>query len=71
MNLFSSTAPIELWFAAQKSRDINPRHVKTGKQHFQQLAGLAVQRAREIPKAHRLLFWHHCLLEAYRYLSYQ
>ena len=24
-------SPVELWFAAFKSRDINPRHVPTGK----------------------------------------
>ena len=27
-------APIELWFEAFKSRDVNPRHVKTGKSDF-------------------------------------
>ena len=66
-----AASPIELFFAAFKSRDINPRKIPTGKKHFQQVADLVAARARDIPLAHRILFWHHCLLEAYAYLSFQ
>ena len=64
-------APIELFFAHFKAADINPRKVKTGKSHFANVAKLALERAQQIPLAHRLLFWRHCLLEAYKYLAFQ
>ena len=64
-------SPIELWFAAFKSKDINPRHVKTSKGHFKVLSELVMQRAQMIEKHTVILFWHHCLLEAYRYLSFE
>ena len=38
--------PIELWFAAFKTEDINPRHVPTGKSHFRNVAELVYRRAK-------------------------
>jgi hypothetical protein len=32
---------------------------------------LVLQRLQQIPKSTRILFWHHCIMEAYRYLSFQ
>jgi hypothetical protein len=32
---------------------------------------LVLARLQQIPKAQRILYWHHCLLEAYRYLSFR
>jgi hypothetical protein len=62
--------PAELLFAAFKSRDINPRHVPAGKGHFLEVTRLVLDRMLEIPLHHRILFWHHCLKELYRYLSF-
>ena len=64
-------APIELYFAHFKADDINPRKVKTGKGHFEEVAELVIARMRRIPIASRLLFWRHCLLSAYKYLAFQ
>ena len=66
-----SAAPIELWFAHFKRSDINPRHVKTGKTHFNEVVRLVVERAQQIPLQHRVLFWRHCLQHVYRYLHCQ
>ena len=45
----------ELFFAAFKCDDINPRHVATGKSHFKDVVELVVKRCLEIPMSHRLL----------------
>ena len=66
-----SASPVELYFAHFKAADVNPRRVQTGKGHFANVTELVLARARQIPLAHRLLFWHHCLLEAYKYLIFQ
>ena len=63
--------PAELLFAAFKSRDVNPRHVPLGKGHFQEVTRLVVDRMLEIPIHHRILLWHRCLQELYRYLFFQ
>ena len=63
--------PIELWFAAFKSEDINPRHVPTGKSHFRNVVELVYRRARQISKEHRVLLWHHVLAEQYKYLIFE
>ena len=63
--------PAELLFAAFKSRDINPRHVPTGKGHFLEVTRLVVARLQEVPLHQRILYWHHCLKELYRYLFFQ
>ena len=63
-------APCELFFANFKRADVNPRHVPTGKQKFENVAKLVRDRIEQIPKSHILLFWHHCLLYVYRYLDY-
>ena len=64
-------APCELWFAHFKRADINPRHVATGKTHFNEVVRMVVERAQQIPLQHRVLFWHHCLQHAYRYMHLQ
>ena len=64
-------APVELYFAHFKAADINPRKVKTSKGHFENVTDLVLARARQIPLAHRLLFWHHCMLAAYQYLFFK
>ncbi len=64
-------APCELWFAAFKRKDINPRRVPTGKSNFNEVVRLVVERAQQIPLQHRVLFWHHCLQHAYRYMHLQ
>ena len=63
-------APAELFFAAFKSADINPNKVPLGKSHFAKVLQLVIQRCLEIPKAHLILNWHHCLLYVFRYLSF-
>ena len=40
-----SAAPCELWFAHFKRQDINPRHVPTGKTHFNEVVRMVVERA--------------------------
>ena len=66
-----AAAGIELLFAAFKADDINPRRVATGKQNFLEITRLVLQRFQQIPKAHRILYWHHCLMEAYKYIVFQ
>jgi hypothetical protein len=39
--------------------------------NFDEVARLVVERAQQIPLQHRLLFWHHCLKEAYGYMIFQ
>ena len=63
-------SPYELFFAAFKAADINPRHVPTTKGHFDTVVKLVIERARTIPRHQLILHWHHCLLNAYRYLSF-
>ena len=66
-----TAAPCELLFAGYKSADTNPNRVKTGKSHFKEVVQLAIKRFQQIPKPHRLLYWHHCLMEAYKYLVFE
>ena len=63
-------APCELFFAEFKKRDINPNKVPLGKTHFEDVIKLVVKRCQEIPKAHLILNWHHCLLYIFRYLTF-
>ena len=63
-------APCELFFAAFKNDDINPRMVPLGKSHFDEVLKLVVKRCQEIPKVHLILNWHHCLLYVFRYLTF-
>lgn len=65
-----TSSPCELWFAALKKADLNPRHVKTGKMHFQNVIDMVVNRCNEIPRHHIILFWHHCMAHVYRYLDF-
>lgn len=62
--------PAELLFAAFKSTAFNEKNIPTGKTHFLELMRLVIDRFCEIPLHHRLLFWHHCLKELYRYLTF-
>ena len=39
--------------------------------HFQNVIEMVIERMKEIPKHHRVLFWHHSLQHAYKYLSFQ
>ena len=64
------TAPCELFFAQFKKVDINPRHIPTGKTHFDNIAQLVRLRIERMDKSHILLYWHHCLEYVYRFLSY-
>ena len=43
-------APVELYFAAFKKADINPRHLPTTKAHFSTVLDLVVRRCQEIPR---------------------
>ena len=45
--------------------------MKTGKGNFEKVAELVIARMQQIPIASRLLFWRHCLPEAYKYLAFQ
>jgi hypothetical protein len=64
------TSPCELFFASFKSLDINPRHIPTGKTHFDNIAQLVRLRIDRMDKSHILLYWHHCLEFVYRFLCY-
>ena len=63
-------APAELFFAAFKSRDINPSNVPMGKSHFDNVVQLTVARCLEIRKEHLILNWCHCMLYVFRYLTF-
>ena len=63
-------APCELFFAAFKNAHINPDQVKLGKSQFLDVIKIVVKRCLEIPKAHLLLNWHHCLLYMFRFLTF-
>ena len=39
--------------------------------NFDNVVRLSVLRARAIPRAHRVLFWHHCFLSLYQYLAFR
>ena len=43
-------APCELFFAAFKKADVNPRKVPMGKAHFLEVVKLVVARCRQIPR---------------------
>jgi hypothetical protein len=43
-------APCEVYFAAFKSKDINPRHIPTTKEHFPKVVDLVLQRCLQISK---------------------
>ena len=45
-----SAQAAELFFAAFKKADINPRKIPLGKTHFQDVVQLVVNRCREIPR---------------------
>ena len=50
---------------------INPRdlwHFFLLFRNLNHVASMVVKRAKEIPKEHRVLFWHHCLKHIYGYL---
>ena len=61
----------ELLFAHFKRNDINQNHLPTGKTGFETVVSLVIRRFQEIKHSHRILFWHHCLLEAYKYLYFK
>ena len=42
----------------------------TTKGHFDAVTELVLERCRAIPKQQLILHWHHCLLWAYKYLSF-
>ncbi len=63
-------SPCELFFAHFKKADINPNRLATGKANFRNVVKMTVLRAREIPRVNRVLFWRHCLIHIYRYLSF-
>ena len=64
-------APCELLYSRFKAADINPRHVPTGKSHFDTVVQLVVDRCKLIPKFTGILFWHHCLQNVFRYLVFE
>ena len=66
-----SAAPCELFFAHFKKADINPRKVPTTKKHFETVMKLVWQRCRSITRQQLILHFHHCWLEAYKYLIYE
>jgi len=39
--------------------------------NFGDVAQLVVQRVLQMPKSQLIMMWHHCLLEAYRYLAFR
>ena len=64
-------APCEKYFGIFKSRkDLNPRHVPTGKAHFDTVIKLVLDRCKEIPRSTVILFWHHCMQNVFRYLVF-
>jgi hypothetical protein len=58
-------APCELYFAAFKRDDINPRHVPTTKEHFPTVVDLVIKQCLRISKQHVVMNWHHCLKHVY------
>ena len=64
-------APCELYFAAFKSQDVNPRKVPSTKEHFPKILDLVIKRCLQISKQHVIMNWHHCLLNVYKFLSYK
>ena len=60
----------ELFYAAFKKDDVNPERLPLGKQNFQNVLQLVVDRCKKIPKHHLILNWHHCLLMVYKYLTF-
>ena len=71
LSISYDVAPCELYFARFKSSDINPRHYATSKAHFDTVVKLVIERCKQIPKCTNVLFWHHCLLNVYRYLMFE
>ena len=63
-------SPAELFFAVFKERDINPNSVPLGKTHFLDVLKLVLRRCQQIRRSHLILNWHHCMLYAFRYLSF-
>ena len=43
-------APCELYFAAWKKEDINPRHIPTTKEHFPKVVDLVLKRCLQISR---------------------
>ena len=66
-----SVAPCELLFAALKDRELNADHEPTGKTSFPTVVKLIVRRLKAIPRSTRCLFWHHCLANVFRYLTFE
>ena len=64
-------APCELYFAAFKKDDINPRHVPTTKEHFSAVLDLVIKRCLQITRQHVVMNWHHCLLHIYQFLMFK
>jgi hypothetical protein len=64
-------APCELYFAAFKKADINPRHVPTSKSHFDTVLQLVINRCLQIPQYTSIMFWHHCFQNIFRYLIFE
>ena len=66
-----AAAPCELFFASFKGSDINPRKVPTTKGHFPTVLKLVYARCKQIPRQQLVLHWHHCMLQAYKYLTFE
>ena len=64
-------APCELYFAAFKRDDINPRHLATTKEHFPTVVDLVIKRCLKIPRPQVVMNWHHCLQNLYHFLVYK
>jgi hypothetical protein len=39
--------------------------------NFKEVCEVVIQRAKELPKHQLVMFWHHCYLEAFEYLSFK
>ena len=66
-----AASPIETWFANWKRTNLNPGDLPTGKTNFANVVQLAVERALQIPRHQRVLYWHHCLKNLFGYLVHE
>lgn len=39
--------------------------------HFENIIELVLTRCKQLPRQYLIMFWHHCLLEAFHYLDLQ
>ena len=69
-DLSFQASPIELWFSAFKSDEINKEDLKTGKKSFKEVARFCHDRVRQMKDHTFPLFWRNFIQHLYGYLVY-